>query len=345
MESRQREWGASDWLVALLDGPDDPALQEAFADWLAMDERHPSEWEEAVSAYREMGMVPPRFVSPRSELADGGVVSGASATRVHAPADVIRMRPGVTDRPKRASRVYRRSVIAVASLAACVVAMLIAPDLMLGLRADFTTGTAELRKIELADGSIVRLAPKSAITVDLSGPERRLELLRGIAFLEVAPDSAHPFLAGAEFAQARVVGTAFELAEVRGKDVVTVREGHVRVSPKGLPNPPQPDLHAGDRVSVSSDGSIARSRLPADQVAPWIDGYLVAQGRPVADVVDDLRRYYGGLVLLRGATLSARHLTGIYSLEDPVAALELIAASQGAVLRRLSPWVVVISES
>ncbi|WP_193169988.1 FecR family protein [Nisaea nitritireducens] len=338
MENRQREWGASEWLVALLDGPGDQALEAEFSDWLAMDERHPSEWADAVSTYREMGMVSPRFVSPHSGTEDDGQagVSGA---------DVVRMTSSVASRSRQGFRLGRRAVVAVTALAACVVALLMAPDLLLGLRADFTTGTAELRKIELADGSIVRLAPESAITVDLSGAERRLELLRGIAFLEVAPDTRHPFLAGMEIAEARVVGTAFELAEVRGKDVVTVREGHVRVAPKAFSDPSLADLHAGDRATVSADGSMARSRLTPDQVAPWIDGYLVAQDRSVADVVDDLRRYYGGLVLLRGATLPARHLTGIYSLSDPVAALELIAASQDAVLTRLSPWIVVISES
>ena len=342
MENRQREWGGGEWLVALLDEPDDPTLQAGFADWLAADEQHPSEWEETVAAYRNMGMVSPRFVSTGSGAAEDDRIDGISGSGV---ADVIGMTSSVASRSRQGSRLGRRAVLAVTALAACVAALLMAPDFLLGLRADYTTGTAELRKIELADGSIVRLAPESAITVDLSGPERRLELLSGIAFLEIAPDSEHPFLAGMEIAEARVVGTAFELAEVRGKDVVTVREGHVRVSSKALSRPPQQDLHAGDRVTVSADGSMARSRLTPDQVAPWIDGYLVAQDRPVADVVDDLRRYYDGLVLLRGATLPARHLTGIYSLSDPVAALELIAASQGAVLTRVSPWVVVISES
>lgn len=50
----------------------------------------------------------------------------------------------------------------------------------------------------------------------------------------------------------------------------------------------------------------------------------------------------GGLILLRGAA-HARPITEVYDLRDPVNALRAIASAHGGAVRRLSPWLVIVT--
>lgn len=61
------------------------------------------------------------------------------------------------------------------------------PRLVLRARADELTGTGEVRRIELADGSIITLGPDSAFKHVFTAAYRHIELLQGMAFFEIAP--------------------------------------------------------------------------------------------------------------------------------------------------------------
>jgi transmembrane sensor len=123
---------------------------------------------------------------------------------------------------------------------------------------------------------------------------------------------------------------------------IAVRNGIVDVGTLQATAPIAERLEAGEWLRLVA-GHVERGRVPVDQVAIWTQGQLVVKNRPVAEVVDALRPYFGGLVILRGATLAAQPLTGVYNLSDPVEALRAVARAQGATLHRISPWVVVIS--
>jgi transmembrane sensor len=58
----------------------------------------------------------------------------------------------------------------------------------------------------------------------------------------------------------------------------------------------------------------------------------------MADVVDDLRRYFAGSIVLVDADLAARRVTGVYNLADPVGALRAIVGAHGGSVRQVSPW-------
>ena len=70
---------------------------------------------------------------------------------------------------------------------------------------------------------------------------------------------------------------------------------------------------------------------------------LIVKDRPVREVVDALRPYYRGVVILRGDALAAKPLTGTYDLSDPVGALNAVASALGAETYQVSPWVFVVS--
>jgi len=140
----------------------------------------------------------------------------------------------------------------------------------------------------------------------------------------------------------RDIGTAFEVSLGERATSVAVREGVVDVTANGGRVAVGERLEAGDWLRLGRAGAVERGRTSPDEIAVWTQGQLVAKSRPVADVVDALRPYFDGLIVLRGASLAAQPLTGVYNLSDPVEALRAVAQAQGASLHRLSPWLVVI---
>lgn len=332
MEQRMEPRKASDWMVALLDAPGDAALHAGLARWLAADPAHARDWEEIRHTYEVMGVATPLH---RPEWAAAG---GAG------PRPVPSLKPEESASPPADGRVVvfpqrrRALVLAVAAMAACL-AVILLPDAVLRLRADHMSARGQIMELALADGSVVQLAPDSAISVDFAEGRRAVTLLAGQAFFEVKPDPAHPFEVTADTVRTTVLGTAFEVRDAHDVISVAVREGRVRVADASATEV----LIAGDWVRFGPGGAHQRGSMNPQEVAAWLDGRLIARDMPVEQAVAELHPYYRGVVILRGDSLARQPLTGVYSLKDPDAALEAIAAAQGARLYRLSPWITVIS--
>jgi transmembrane sensor len=313
---------ASDWLIALGEQPANDELRARFEAWLAASPDHQRDWAEVARTAEVLGHAEPAH---RHEW--GAFVRQRKADRAAAS--------------RAASAGRRRRVVGLAALAAAAcLAFVFGGNLLLRLEADHMTVTAEQRRVQLADGTVVLLAPESAIDVVYGEGTRRVRLLKGRAYFDVAADR-RPFAVQAGEVEARDIGTAFDVGlDARGVDVA-VREGIVDVSV--APNGTAARLESGDWLRVTAAGRVERGRLPADQVASWMQGQLVVKNRPVGEVVDALRPYFDGLVVLRGAALADQPLTGVYNLADPVEALRAVARAQGASLQRISPWLIVIS--
>ncbi|MFD0387760.1 hypothetical protein ACFQ4K_07885 [Tistrella bauzanensis] len=118
---------------------------------------------------------------------------------------------------------------------------------------------------------------------------------------------------------------------------VAVREGRVRVARSGGNAPAEAVLQAGDWAALGDTGAPRLGHRAAGDIAVWTDGQVIARDRPVAEVVDALRPYLTGLVLVRGDDLARQPLTGVYSLTDPLAALRAIAGAQHAHIRQITP--------
>jgi transmembrane sensor len=312
---------ASDWLIALGEQPANDELRARFEVWLAASPDHRRDWAEISRTAAALGQAEP--------------------AHRHKWGEFVRQRRA--EREQASLRVGRRRWAAVAALAAAAcLAFIFGGNLMLRIEADHMSATAEQRRVPLADGTVVLLAPESAIDVAYGDGARRVRLLKGRAYFEVAADR-RPFVVQARGVEARDIGTAFDVGlDGRGVDVA-VREGIVDVSAARVPAAVAERLEAGDWVRVTMTGRVERGRLPADQVASWTQRQLVVKNRPVAEVVDALRPYFDGLVVLRGGAIAHQPLTGVYNLSDPVEALRAVAHAQGASLHRISPWLIVIS--
>jgi transmembrane sensor len=252
--------------------------------------------------------------------------------------------PDARDRRAAPPNWRRRPAIGLAAAAiAASLALVVLPEIQMRFAADHVTATAEVRTVHLADGSAVQLGPQSALDVAYAGNERSVRLLEGEAFFEVVSDPDRPFRVRASSIDATVLGTAFEVRlDDRGVDVA-VRRGAVRVDSHDDGPALSERLEAGDWIRMASSGEVTRGVQPPAQIAAWLQGRLIVRDRPVGEVVDALRPYYGGIVILHGDNLLRQPLTGVYDLSDPVSALKAVAGAQGAETYQLSPWVLVIS--
>lgn len=304
MSNQDQEWQASDWMIRLSEDPHDEELRRRFEDWLSADPQNVLDWEEMSHTHALLGTLTPAARKPRPTI-----------------------RPG-------------RALAWGVGLAACV-ALLILSGALPRIGADAVTGTAEIRTLTLADGSTVTLAAHSAIDIDLSERERRIRLIEGSAFFEVTPDRGRPFRVFTPDLTTSVLGTAFEVAIRKDASTVAVQSGSVRVQAADGHRVAD-RLRRGETVLVREGGGSVLGRQAPDQVAEWRSGRLAVNDRPVAEVVETLSSYFPGLIVLRGDSLAAEPITGIYTLAQPEAAVEAIAAAQGASVYRLTPWLLII---
>lgn len=91
------------------------------------------------------------------------------------------------------------------------------------------------KSIELSDGSKIYLAANSSFQYPekFEGDERKVSLLKGNAFFEIAKDKKHPFIISSREIKTRVVGTSFHIQLSKSKCEVIVVTGKVNVTSKG----------------------------------------------------------------------------------------------------------------
>lgn len=344
---KQASKEATDWLVLLKDDPENAGLRGQFETWLRQSPVNAAAWQAMQQASKAMDKATPvhadRWKPLLAELRDEANGDDAGDTR---PTSVRTQTPPILNGRPAAGRIGRRQVVRFGGIAAALLlALLAGPDLLLDLRADHATGTAETRTIRLSDESTITLAPESAVAVAYTSDERRIRLLAGEAFFQVTPDAERPFWVVAGTVDVTVLGTGFDVR--RGDDGarVAVERGVVRVGHATAAPPVAETLTAGQSVRVSWAGHAERGDGPADQVAAWRRDQLIARDEPFGAVVDQLRRYYVGRIIVTDGALAGRPVTGVYNLADPIAALRGIARAHNAVVRRVTPWVIVVSAS
>lgn len=310
---------ASKWLLALAERPGDRALRAAFERWLGANSDNQRDWIEINRTASLLATaVPPREPGWAEFLR--------------------RRRAAEAGRQQRHRRIG--GGLAALAAAACLLLFFQGSTLLLRFEADHMTATAEQRRLDLADGTHLVLAPESAIVADYSTGERRVKLLKGAAFFEVANDP-RPFAVEARGVVVRDIGTAFEVRLGTDTVEVTVRDGIVDVT---APNVAKAErLVAGQWARVKKTGAVGHGQTPRDLVAAWMAGQLVVKNQPVSEVIDALRPYFDGVIVLHGRKLAAEPLTGIYNLSDPVGALLAVARAQGASLHQISPWLIVVT--
>lgn len=218
----------------------------------------------------------------------------------------------------------RRWPIMAASCATLLVIIAVSFDFMTRWQADYWTSAGELRTVELPDGSITTLNTQSAIDFSFDGSVRRIRLLKGEAFFDVRKDVDRPFIVESGGAAIRATGTSFIVRTESGKDEVTVIEGSVEVSARRQSHPTATVVTSGSQVRMERGRLGNPYPVSVPTASAWLRGRLVVNGAPFEQVLDELRRYHPGSIILWNQDVKTIKVTGTYNVNDPVGALALL---------------------
>lgn len=212
------------------------------------------------------------------------------------------------------------------------------------LFADHVTGVGELSTVDLTDGTRVSLNAMSAIKIDYSPSLRRVVLVEGQAYFEVAPNAERPFAVEGRGTKVTALGTAFDVdcSLAWGRVSVSAIEHSVRVQSQG--NVVGTILSEDRKVIVSDTGLIGPATQQDRQTAiAWKTGTLIAEDLELGDVVAALRAYHRGWIVFQDAGAERLKVNAVLSLRTPDASIDALAAGLPINVRRLSSFVTVIS--
>jgi transmembrane sensor len=308
---------AAGWLILLDDDPSDQARQAEFQSWLA-GPGNKAAWE--------------------SMSRTGALLAGAGQEEARGSFDRKAEPPPHAWRPWAA---IRRPTVVAALIAICSAAAL-APTLILQLEADHVTGTAQIRSVRLEDGSSVRLGPDSAIRLDFSPGERRVTLLSGEGLFDVTPDAGRPFRVITRDTTTTVLGTSFDVAMLESSTSVGVAHGRVQVD--AARGGSSYKLVAGDWVRVGGDGAVEQAAGLPDYLTAGPGARLAVRNRPVAEVIERLRPWFSGRIVIASGSVGEQPVTGVFDAADPVRALEAIVGPQGGRVMQVTPWLLIVSK-
>ncbi len=199
----------------------------------------------------------------------------------------------------------------------------------------YSTETGEVRRVPLADGSVVAINTESAIVVEIKPDLRQIRLTRGEAWFQVAKDASRPFVVEAGRARACVrSGTRVFGAASRGWGAdVLVTEGTVETWSIG---------EEGQGVLVSAGAKafiadyeppkpIAASMNTIDRTLAWRDGQIALEGETLAYAVSEFNRYNAKKLVIEDAALAQEKLVGQFRTTEPDEFARAVESAMGAV--------------
>ncbi|MEO1902290.1 MAG: FecR domain-containing protein [Alcanivorax sp.] len=303
---------AAQWFALLGDDAVSEAQRRAWRHWLSASPDHRRAWEYVEAVGR-------RFARLRD---DDAALSDGTLQRV------------------RQQRLLRRR--ALKGLAALAGTGLLAgagwrytplPSLARAWRADYRTPVGQRRALTLEDGTRLWLNTDSAVNLDYDRHHRRLTLVRGQVLVDTGRDPRPLDLITGD-GELRPLGTRFDVRQEDRGSRLAVYQGAVRVR----------TAHGGEerRIPAGRRVRFDRERIgpvgPADPSAEaWTHGLLVAEERPLGELVEELARYRHGHL---GVAPDVAHLPvmGTYPLDDTDRALAMLERALPIRVRRVLPW-------
>ena len=238
-------------------------------------------------------------------------------------------------------RVARWAVSVVALLLVVLSSRLWLPDASLRLVSDYYTAIGVQQTLTLADGSIVHLDADSALSVEFSAHIRRLQLHRGRALFEVAPDQHRTFEVEAANGTVKALGTVFEVYKKMDQVAVTVVESAVQVTRNGSAT----KLVPGQRVYYGRDTELsAVEAIDRSHIASWRRGKLMFHEQPLGEVIDEVNRYRKGVIFILNPPLRDARVSGVVDISNPDAVLHALQETFPIRMHRLTRYLILLEQ-
>lgn len=196
------------------------------------------------------------------------------------------------------------------------------------------TRLGEIRRVPLADGSLVAINTKTALDVAMKPDSRRIVLREGEAWFQVAKDPDRPFVVAAGPVRVRAVGTAFSVrrADEAGAGVdVMVTEGVVETWIEGDPGSRR-RLSAGSRILLASAvlPTVAESPSEIERSLAWRNGEIALDGENLEQAARLFNRYNSRQIVIDDPVLARERFVGLFQTNEPESFAAAVAATLGA---------------
>lgn len=244
------------------------------------------------------------------------------------------------------TKLHTRWLPQLATAACLVLALLIGigwqQDWATEWQSDYITNVGEQKPVTLDDGSRIILNTQSAVSVDFSENRRQVRLLKGEAWFDVATDTNRPFTVDAGQGSVEVSGTRFN---VKLEDIgtqVSLDEGSVRLKTSQSEQGDAVALEPGQQARLTQMGITEPEPFDRNLVTAWQRGQFVFYSAPLSKVVATLNRYRSGQILITDDRLNSLEVSGVFSIEHPDKALEVITNTLPVEQTRLTDYLVLL---
>lgn len=209
-----------------------------------------------------------------------------------------------------------------ALLMAVVVGLIWSPNLLRPPPPAWTVYTnvkGQIRRIVLADKSIVRLNGASQVRVVYEDDDRRVAIGQAEAALTMTPNEDLPFLISSGDRLIQMAGGEInvlrETSQNSGRTVLTVRQGQARIYPEGRATEGV-NVGPGQEVSWTDGQKAVRARpVNAANAFAWESHRLAYDKAPLSEVVADLNRYVARPIRIAEPALGQLTYSGVLNLE------------------------------
>lgn len=180
---------------------------------------------------------------------------------------------------------------------------------------DLRTANAQRRSYTLEDGSTLLLNAESSADVDFGPTQRRVSLVQGALMATVRDDPARPFVLACPWGESWLQRGSCLLSLQTTEPQLWALDGTLE-----LRTPLQRiTLNAGQGVAFDGRQWQAVAHRHINERS-WTRGLLEVHDQSLASVIDHLRPYHRGVLLLSPSAAGLR-ISGVFSLDDSQAAL------------------------
>lgn len=181
----------------------------------------------------------------------------------------------------------------------------------------YATRLGQTSTMRLADGSKVTLDTDSELKVWVrQRGERRLELVRGRAFFDVASHPTRPFVVHTNQGSVTAVGTSFDVRKEANSLRVALVEGRVRIKPSlGGQKDEQVEMTAGHQYIGGAKSWQVMQHTPPFEVS-WVTGELIFDDEPLSTIVEEMNRYTPRKIIITDEAVGQRRLSAVLKLGD-----------------------------
>jgi len=354
---------AQHWFITLQGDPDNPELLQQFQQWLQQSPEHEDYYLEVCLLWQDMELAAGQLheemhhsnetchTSGSEESAHFGKTSDRAAVSGDNPISISANNKTATS--SEAGSTYIPATPRHSGLSSRIVTPLLSITMLMILivmllppyiwhTPDHYTQSGEKLSLSLDDGSTIHLNSQSAVNIDYSASQRRVELIYGEAFFEVASDKERPFSVSSQGVVATALGTAFNVRQLEQEIQTTLTEGRLRISTLRSDNRHQPDitLTPGQRVTIAGPGQMTLTEGHKLYLPDWKRNVLRLDNTPLSDVLALLNRQYSAHLVLVNPELQDKPMNGVIPLNDLPVTLELLSNSLNTRTVRISDRII-----